>query len=255
MIFFRREGPQNSWFDNHPRLWFGSPTVVGLLSAFLALSGVVGIATAAPGDGLGERPFIMPFAGNPGPDTWLFVQPYGNTTFAYEYRYSVYYGGQGIHFGIDLEAPCGTPVLAIGDGTVESIDSWHGAGPHNLMINHANGYASFYGHLLVRARLDIGQRVKAGEVVALSGDPDRTCTSRPHLHLEIRDKQTQAIAYNPMDLIEADWQRLVMNGASPVRFEQDLANPGQWVGLDDQPITHFGYGLLNDYASPWPYDW
>ena len=206
--------------------------------------------------GMGEkRPFIMPFDGDPGPDTWLFIQPYGNTTFAYQYRYSVYYGGQGLHFGIDLEAPCGTPVLAIGDGVVESIDSWHGAGPHNLMIYHANGYASFYGHLLVRARLNIGQRVKAGQVVALSGDPDRTCTSRPHLHLEIRDVETEAIAYNPIELIEADWDRIALSGSTPVDFEQDLEAPGKWVSLLDQPQTRFGYPLLNNYVSPWPYDW
>jgi murein DD-endopeptidase MepM/ murein hydrolase activator NlpD len=206
--------------------------------------------------GTGEkRPFIMPFAGDPGPNSWLFIQAYGNTTFAYQFRSSVYYGGQGIHFGIDLEAPCGTPILAIGDGIVESIDSWHGAGPHNLMIYHANGYASFYGHLLVRARLNIGQRVKAGQVVALSGDPDRTCTSRPHLHLEIRDVETQAIAYNPIELIEADWDRIVLSGSSPVAFEQDLDDPGKWISLLDQPQTRFGYPLLNNYASPWPYDW
>ena len=125
-----------------------------------------------------DRPFIMPFKGEPGPNTWLLIQPYGNTTFAYRYRNSVYYGGQGLHFGIDLAAPCGTEVLAIGDGVVFSVDSWHGAGPHNLLINHANGYASFYGHLLVRSNLRPGQRVLAGEVVGLSGDPDRTCSRR-----------------------------------------------------------------------------
>jgi murein DD-endopeptidase MepM/ murein hydrolase activator NlpD len=203
----------------------------------------------------GERPFILPFGGDPGPDTWLFIQPYGNTAFAYQYRNSVYFGGQGLHFGIDLAAPCGTPILAIGDGVVRSIDSWHGAGPHNLMIDHPNGYASFYGHLLVRAKLQVGQKVKAGEIVALSGDPDRTCNSRPHLHLEIRDVETQAIAYNPIELIDADWDRIALYGSTPVEFEQDLDHPRQWVDMYDQPQTRFGYGLLNEYERAWPYDW
>ena len=229
---------------------------IGLLviGAFLWL-GTPQQGSADPGSRGGDRPFILPFAGDPGPDNWLFIQPYGNTTFAYKYRNSVYYGGQGLHFGIDLAAPCGTPVLSIGDGVVHSIDSWHGAGPHNLMIFHPSGYASFYGHLLVRAKLQIGQKVKAGEIVGLSGDPDRTCNSRPHLHLEIRDVDTQAIAYNPIELIDADWDRIALYGVTPVQFEQDLDNPRQWTDMYDQPLTKFGYGLLNEYEHPWPYDW
>lgn len=203
----------------------------------------------------GTRPFRIPFAGNPGPDTWLFIQPYGNTSFAYQYRRSVYYGGQGLHFGIDLAAACGTPVLAIGDGVVESVDSWHGAGPHNLMVRHSNGYDSFYGHLLVRPRLHVGQLVDEGQVVALSGDPDLTCNSRPHLHLEIRDSETQAIAYNPLELIDADWERVALAGSEPIEFVQELGEPRKWIGFYDQPETKFGYPLVNQFLKAWPYDW
>jgi murein DD-endopeptidase MepM/ murein hydrolase activator NlpD len=202
-----------------------------------------------------DRPFIMPFAGDPGPDSWLFIQAYGNTTFAYRYRNSVYYGGQGLHFGVDLAAPCGTEILAIGDGVVYSVDSWHGAGPHNLLINHANGYASFYGHLLVRASLKPGQRVKAGQVVGLSGDPDRTCNSRPHLHLEIRDSETHARAYNPITLIEADWERIGQYGGDTVEFQQASEDTRRWTSLFEQPETQFGYPLTNQYELSWPYDW
>jgi murein DD-endopeptidase MepM/ murein hydrolase activator NlpD len=202
-----------------------------------------------------EQPFIMPFAGDPGPGTWLFIQPYGNTTFAYKFRNSVYYGGQGLHFGIDLAAPCGTEVLAIGDGVVYSVDSWHGAGPHNLLINHKNGYASFYGHLLVRSFLRPGDTVKAGEVVGLSGDPDRTCNSRPHLHLEIRDSKTHARAFNPIILIDADWERIAMHGGFPVDFQQSSEDTRRWTDMYDQPETKFGHPLLNRYELSWPYDW
>lgn len=200
-------------------------------------------------------PFILPFSGEPGPESWLLIQPYGNTTFAYRYRTSVYYGGQGIHFGIDLAAPCGTEVLAIGDGVVFSVDSWHGAGPHNLLINHANGYASFYGHLLVRASLRPGESVKQGQLVGLSGDPDRTCNSRPHLHLEIRDAETHALAYNPILLIEANWERIARYGGDPVAFQQSSEDTQRWTSMFEQPETQFGYPLLNQYELSWPYDW
>lgn len=202
-----------------------------------------------------ERPFILPFAGDPGPNSWLLIQAYGNTTFAYRYRNNVYYGGQGIHFGIDLAAPCGTEILAIGDGVVYSVDSWHGAGPHNLLINHANGYASFYGHLLVRSSMKIGQKVSAGDVVGLSGDPDLTCNSRPHLHLEIRDRETHARAYNPMTLIEADWERIAQYGGHAVEFQQAFDDSRRWTDIYDQPETRFGFPLLNRYEMSWPYDW
>ena len=225
--------------------------VMTLLLSGLPSTGEVGAMSADEG----EAPFILPFAGSPGPDTWLLAQPYGNTTFAYRYRSSVYWAGQGLHFGLDLAAPCGTSVLAIGDGIVYSVDSWHGAKPHNLLINHSNGYASFYGHLLVRSHLKAGQKVNAGDVIGLSGDPDLTCASRPHLHLEIRDAPNHTRAFNPMPLIDADWERIALIGGHPITFEQNINHPRRWQELLDQPNVRFGSPLVNDYENPWPPDW
>jgi murein DD-endopeptidase MepM/ murein hydrolase activator NlpD len=200
-----------------------------------------------------DRPFILPFNTPPGPNTWLLSQPYGNTTFAYQNRRSIYPAGQGMHFGVDFDARCGTPVVAIGDGVVVVVDNpYHGAAPHNLMINHPNGYASFYGHLLTRPNLKLGQQVKAGEVVALTGDPDRTCVSRPHLHLEIRNVPGHRIGYNPMTLIEADWNQIALVGSTAQGFQQDLEDPLRWQGLLDQPDIVFGGPILNEYPTTWP---
>ncbi|HET7009274.1 MAG TPA: M23 family metallopeptidase, partial [Anaerolineales bacterium] len=133
-------------------------------------------------------PFRLPFEDPPGPSTWLLGQAYGNTELAYRTRVSFYGAGQGLHFGVDFSAPCGSRVVAIGDGSVAEVDNaYHGAGPHNLTIDHPNGYASFYGHLMARPDLRPGDSVLSGQYVAQSGDPDETCTSRPHLHLEIRN--------------------------------------------------------------------
>lgn len=218
---------------------------------------VTAAAIAAPARAQFDAPpFGLPFAEPPGPSTWLLVQAYGNTTTAYRWRTLVYGAGQGLHFGVDFSAACGTPVVAIGDGVVVKVDAMqHGAGPHNLMINHDNGLASFYGHLLEKPNLTIGQPVAQGDVVGLVGDPDLTCTSRPHLHLEIRRAPDHRIAYNPVPLIEADWDALALAGRFSSGFARSLDNPHQWQHLDDQPETVFGGPLLNDYANPWPLDW
>ncbi len=227
-----------------------------LLLVMVAAIGAVSFLDATGGSNADQeqRPFILPFAGDPGPGSWYFIQPYGNTDFAYIFRDTTYVAGQGLHFGVDIAAPCGTPVLAIGDGTVYSVDSWHGAAPHNLMINHGNGYASFYGHLLVRSHLKRGEKVKQGQVVGQVGDPDLTCASRPHLHLEIRS-EGHTRAYNPLTLIDADWERLALVGGAPLIFEMDMDHPRQWQDMLDQPDVRFGYPPLNEYKNAWPPDW
>jgi murein DD-endopeptidase MepM/ murein hydrolase activator NlpD len=203
-----------------------------------------------------KTPFSLPFIEPPGSDTWLMVQPYGNTIVAYRNRSGIYQAGQGMHFGIDLAAPCGFPVRAVGDGVVVKVDApQHGAAPHNLMIDHPNGYASFYGHLLERPALYIGQKVSKGEIVGLVGDPDLTCTSRPHLHLEIRNAGIHNRAYNPVDFIDADWDTLALTGSFNPGFAIDLADPLRWQRLDDQPEISFGGRLLNDYEQVWPPEW
>jgi hypothetical protein len=201
-------------------------------------------------------PFGLPFDTPPGPSTWLISQLYGNTTSAYLFRNVWYAAGQGLHFGLDFSAPCGTPVVAIGDGVVVKVDAQeHGAGPHNLLIHHEPlGYVSLYGHLLERPRLNVGQQVRRGEVIGLSGDPDETCTSRPHLHLELRNPGYNR-AYNPVLLIDADWDSLMLAGPSGESFQRDLRYPRQWQFMDEQPDVQFGGPLRNDYAIPWPPAW
>jgi len=200
-------------------------------------------------------PFGLPLADPPGPDTWLLGQVYGNSSGAFVRRREWYGAGQGIHFGIDFSARCGTQVVAIGDGTVLKVDAReHGSLPHNLLIAHPNGYTSLYGHLLERPKLSVGQQVKKGEPIALTGDPDVTCTSRPHLHLEIRDR-TLGRALNAHKLIDADWESLALAGSFGRGFQRDLEDPRKWQTLMDQPDIRFGGPLINEFESTWPRDW
>lgn len=85
------------------------------------------------------------------------------------------------HPGLDIAIPPGTPVRAAGGGTVILT----GADPDYgifVRLRHPDGYETMYGHtsrLLVRD----GERVSAGQVIALSGNTGRS--TAPHLHFEI----------------------------------------------------------------------
>ncbi len=86
------------------------------------------------------------------------------------------------HLGIDIAAREGTPVRATAAGTIE-LAGWDEIFGNYLIIDHTGGYKTHYGHnraLLV----SVGDRVRRGELVALSGNTGRS--SAPHLHYEIR---------------------------------------------------------------------
>lgn len=200
------------------------------------------------------RPFILPVALEPGPGTWLFGQAYGNTTGAFNFGTEWYSAGQGLHFGIDLPMPCGTPLVAMADGEVAFSDNLSfGSGPHNLLIYHpAQDVIVLYGHLQQPPPLREGDPVTAGQVIAYSGDPDVTCDSRPHLHLEVRGVNYRT-ALNPFDYIEANWHMLASLPAfGTPYFQGDMMNARRWMSLEDQPDTAFGGARLNAYGLAWP---
>jgi hypothetical protein len=201
-----------------------------------------------------EKPLIFPVDLPPGPSTWLFGQPYGNTTGAYNFGTAWYSSGQGLHFGIDVGMPCGTPLVAVADGQVAAVDNLNfGSGPHNLILRHdALGIASLYGHLRERPALAPGQTVTKGQVIAVSGDPDVTCDSRPHLHFEVRSLDYWT-TYNPVDYIDINWHNLIIVGSYgyPL-FQGDMDNARRWMTLEDQPPVRFGGARLNAYQTVFP---
>ena len=109
------------------------------LTLFSALAIVTAIAPLSIHGGPSDEdiPFVVPFEEPPGPDTWLMAQPYGNTISAYRQRDVIYGRSQGIHFGVDFSARCGTEIVAIADGVVFAVDNLNfGSAPHNLIIDH-----------------------------------------------------------------------------------------------------------------------
>ncbi|MCL5737102.1 MAG: M23 family metallopeptidase [Bacteroidetes bacterium] len=86
-----------------------------------------------------------------------------------------------MHEGIDIEADIGSHVHATGDGVVSYVGPRGGYG-NVVEIDHGFGYTTLYAHLekpLVRE----GQKVKRGQVIALSGNTG--LSTGPHLHYEV----------------------------------------------------------------------
>ena len=96
------------------------------------------------------------------------------------------------HNGIDVPAVRFTAVHSPWDGTVAEV--WnHEFGGVSLRISHDNGYTTGYAHLEA-VQVSKGQKVKAGDKVALSGNTGRS--GGPHLHFTLRDKSGTLI--NPL---------------------------------------------------------
>ncbi|MDN5746324.1 MAG: M23 family metallopeptidase, partial [Nocardioidaceae bacterium] len=87
-----------------------------------------------------------------------------------------------LHAGQDYSASIGTPLRAMGAGTVVGAGPMSGYGIY-IDIQYADGSVSRYGHLSSVAAV-AGQQVAAGEAVAYSGNTGRS--TGPHLHMEIR---------------------------------------------------------------------
>ncbi|MEY4271064.1 MAG: hypothetical protein RLZZ58_2280 [Pseudomonadota bacterium] len=88
-----------------------------------------------------------------------------------------------INDGINISAPMGTPIRAAADGVVAYAGDEIAVYGGLILINHGGGWVSAYGHA---ARLDVvrGQSVRAGDVIALSGDSGQV--TAPQLHFQLR---------------------------------------------------------------------
>ncbi|WIO75313.1 M23 family metallopeptidase [Porticoccaceae bacterium LTM1] len=82
------------------------------------------------------------------------------------------------HYGIDIAAPKGAPVVAPAAGVVTLVhkDMYYSGG--TLIIDHGHGVSSTFIHLS-ESLVAVGQRVEAGEVVAKVGSTGRS--TGPHL--------------------------------------------------------------------------
>ena len=104
-----------------------------------------------------------------------------------------------MHYGIDLAAPLGTPILAATDGVVLKAGPASGFG-NAIYIQDADGNVQVYGHMKY-------YNVKAGDIVH-AGDPIAKVGSQgqstgPHLHFQLNRGGINGKPFDPLPWFRA----------------------------------------------------
>lgn len=126
------------------------------------------------------------------------------------FRVSARYGVRGNwvaghHTGIDLAVPKGTPVHAVGGGTVV-LARWSGAYGKAVTVRLRDGHYAVYAHLS-RVSVRQGARIGTGDRLGSSGATGRA--TGPHLHLEIRARRGYGTDVNPVTYLARRGARLL----------------------------------------------
>ncbi len=132
-----------------------------------------------------------------------------------------------MHTGVDFGAPVGTPVYCAGDGVIARASVMGGYG-NVVDIEHGGGWMTRYAHLSkFKQGLKVGDKVKQGQTIALSGNTGRS--TGPHLHFEIR---LNGEAINPLSAKIPSGRALT--GDTLSKFNAQVA---KIEGLRKQSIT------------------
>lgn len=97
------------------------------------------------------------------------------------------YRSQGLHWrnAVDLANGCGSPIVAAAAGTILKADGsgWNGGFGKYIMVQHAGGYVTVYGHLS-QILVEPGQAVDRGSRIGSIGATGHATGC--HVHFEVR---------------------------------------------------------------------
>ncbi|TDK34607.1 M23 family metallopeptidase [Rhizobium deserti] len=141
--------------------------------------------------------------------------PNGRMTSGFGMRRHPLLGYSRMHTGTDWAAPRGTPIIAVGNGTVEKA-GWDSGGYGNqTLVRHANGYVSSYNHQSAIAKgVREGAKVTQGQVIGYVGTTGESTGA--HLHYELIVNGTKV---DPMKVRLPGGKSL--EGQALARFEEE----------------------------------
>lgn len=155
------------------------------------------------GDMASHIPAIPPM--NTDPSTYRLSSPFG-------YRSDPILGYTKRHNGMDFACPPGNPIYATGDGVVVVAKNDRSGYGRHVEVDHGFGYVTRYAHMS-RLDVEVGQEVKRGDCLGLSGRSGRI--TGPHLHYEViyRKKYVNPYWYMDLDIPSKDYMEMVRKPA------------------------------------------
>ncbi|MCL2736280.1 MAG: peptidoglycan DD-metalloendopeptidase family protein [Propionibacteriaceae bacterium] len=114
-------------------------------------------------------------------------------TDVYGMRVNPVSGAYILHAGVDLGAPCGTPIHAAATGVVLRAGDTGGGFGGLTVIDHGGGVSSWYAHQKAsEMRVRVGDRVTPGQIIGLVNTQGNSTGC--HLHLEIHQTGARDLA-------------------------------------------------------------
>jgi murein DD-endopeptidase MepM/ murein hydrolase activator NlpD len=106
----------------------------------------------------------------------------GWTSSGFGYRMDPFTQKQAFHYGLDIVATYGNPIIAPADGFVAEVNRSGQLG-NSIVLSHGGGITTMYGHL---SKIDVraGQKIKRGDLLGNVGNTGKSIG--PHLHYEVR---------------------------------------------------------------------
>ncbi|KEQ02560.1 M23 family metallopeptidase [Pseudorhizobium pelagicum] len=154
--------------------------------------------------------------------------PNGRMTSGFGMRRHPILGFSRMHTGTDWAASRGTPIIASGNGTVESA-GWSSGYGNQTIIRHANGYESSYNHQSAIAKgVKPGARVTQGQVIGYVGSTG--LSTGAHLHYELIVNGTKV---DPMKIRLPGGKSLA--GDDLARFKDERSRIDALLGTGGDP--------------------
>jgi murein DD-endopeptidase MepM/ murein hydrolase activator NlpD len=134
------------------------------------------------------------------------------------------------HLGVDMMAPKGTDVHAVGDATVSFAGRRGGFG-NLIILDHGRGYQTYYAHLSkIGKGIKAGVQVARGDMIGLVGSTGHS--TAPHLHFETRkdgryldpSDETHQLGFWLLTADEQERLAMQLLSATPVVADDDLGS-------------------------------
>jgi murein DD-endopeptidase MepM/ murein hydrolase activator NlpD len=177
-----------------------------------------------------HTPSILPVPS----DQFVLTSPFGT-------RVNPFTRASDFHKGLDLSSPTGTPILASADGVVtfagryplsQSVNWWRFG--NVVVLKHADRFVTIYAHCDT-VKVNAGQQVRQGEVIATVGNSGWSTNS--HLHYELRSDLETPGTYVPVDpriyILNHQWSNeatLLMRARTSKEYRNFDPLPHAFVG-------------------------